>query len=351
MNSRFRALVTIAVCLLIAVVIPIPRANAQAATPQNSASATAPAPTPSTGRKKRIAILNFDYATVQTDSSALFGTNVDVGKGITDLLIRYLVQSGTYSVIDRQDMNKILAEQDFSRSQRADPASAARIGKLLGVDAIIVGAVTQFGDETKHQNVHGGGMNWHGIGFGGIGHRKTKAAVTIDARVVNVDTGEIEAVADGHGESSRSSTSLLGGGGNWRGWGSGAVDFGSSNFQQTIIGEAVKTAVEQLSQGIVQDQPKVQIRSISVNGLVAAVVNGQVVLDVGKKAGVRVGDQLSIERVSMVIKDPVTHKVIRKMTTPVGVVRVINVDPVSAVAVPVSGGGFKIGDEAKTVTQ
>lgn len=351
MKACFRALVAIAFCLLIGSLIGTPRANAQASTPQNAVSPAIPAPNPSTGRKKRIAILDFDYATVQTDSSALFGTNVDVGKGITDLLIRDLVQSGAYSVIDRQDMNKILAEQDFSRSDRADPATAARIGKLLGVDAIIVGAVTQFGDETKHQNIHGGGMSWHGIGFGGIGHRKTKAAVTIDARVVNVDTGEIEAVADGHGESSRSSTSLLGGGGNWRGWGNGAVDFGSSNFQQTIIGEAVNDAVQQLSQGLVQDEPKVQVRSISVNGLVAAVVNGQVVLDVGKKAGVRVGDQLSIQRVTMVIKDPVSHKVLRKMTTPVGVVRVINVDAVSAVAVPVSGGGFKVGDEAKTVTQ
>ena len=33
---------------------------------------------------------------------------------------------------------------------------------------------------------------------------------------------------------------MLGGGGNWHGFGGGAVDFGSSDFQQTIIGEAVK---------------------------------------------------------------------------------------------------------------
>jgi hypothetical protein len=39
------------------------------------------------------------------------------------------------------------------------------------------------------------------------------------------------------------------------------------------------------------------------------------------------------------------------MTTPVGVVRVTDVDDVSAVTSPVSGSGFKVGDEAKTVTQ
>jgi Skp family chaperone for outer membrane proteins len=32
-------------------------------------------------QKKRVAVLNFDYATVQSGVSAIFGTNVDVGKG------------------------------------------------------------------------------------------------------------------------------------------------------------------------------------------------------------------------------------------------------------------------------
>jgi hypothetical protein len=39
------------------------------------------------------------------------------------------------------------------------------------------------------------------------------------------------------------------------------------------------------------------------------------------------------------------------MTTPVGVVKVTDVDDVSAVCTPVSGTGFKVGDAAKTVTQ
>ena len=33
-------------------------------------------------RKPRVAVLDFDYATVQSASSAMFGTDVDVGKGI-----------------------------------------------------------------------------------------------------------------------------------------------------------------------------------------------------------------------------------------------------------------------------
>lgn len=353
MKTTIRAQVLLSVCILVGILATTPPINAQDANAQGASAAVAPsaAPAQAQGRKKRVAVFDFDYATVQTNSSAVFGTNVDVGKGISDLLVKYLVQDGTYSVIERQQLDKILAEQNFSNSDRANPASAAKLGKLLGVDAIIVGAVTQFGNDNKNQNVGGGGGGFGGFGVGGFSHKKSKAVVTLDARIVNIDTAEIMAVADGHGESSRSSIGLLGGGGNWHGFGGGAVDFGSSDFQQTIIGEAVKAATEQMSQGLIQDASKVEVRTVVVEGLVAAVVSGQVVLNVGKKDGVKVGDQLSIERVTMEIKDPSTGKVIRRMTTPVGVVRVTDVDDVSAVTTPVSGTDFKVGDAAKTVTQ
>ena len=50
-------------------------------------------PTADAQVKKRIAVLDFDYATVQSSVSAVFGTNVDVGKGITDLLVTNLVKA------------------------------------------------------------------------------------------------------------------------------------------------------------------------------------------------------------------------------------------------------------------
>src|ERR1700730_10237386 len=126
-------------------------------------------------RRPRVAVMDFDYATVQTVSSAVFGTNVDIGKGIVDLLVTDLVKDGTYSVIERKQIDKILAEQNFSNSNRADPTSAARIAKILGVDAIIVGSITQFGNETKKTGLGGLGGNWHGGVLGNVGHSNSKA--------------------------------------------------------------------------------------------------------------------------------------------------------------------------------
>jgi len=275
--------------------------------------ATVEAQTPAAaGRRPRVAVLDFEYATVYRDVQLIFGQNIDVGKGITDLLVTNLVKDGSYSVIERKALDKILAEQNFSNSNRADATSAAKIGKMLGVDAIIVGSVTQFGNDTKNTGIGGVGAGLGKIGIGGVGQKQSKAIVGLTARIINVDTGEIMAVAEGKGESKRTSTSLAGGGGGWGGFGAGAVNFGASDFQQTIIGEAVKAATDKMSTEVIADRPKVEIRqapTVTVQGVVAAVAGAQVILNVGGKAGVKVGDQFSVERVSQEIKDPATGKV------------------------------------------
>ena len=134
------------------------------------------------GRKKRVAIMDFDYATVHSNVSALFGSNVDIGQGIADMLVTMLVKDGTYSVIERKALDKILAEQNFSNSERANPSSAAKLGKLLGVDAIIVGSITQFGNETDSKNIGGAGRTLGGFGIGGFGKKESAAIVGLDAR-------------------------------------------------------------------------------------------------------------------------------------------------------------------------
>jgi curli biogenesis system outer membrane secretion channel CsgG len=328
-----RILVSVAVALALVAGLAVQPANAQAK------------------RRPRIAVMEFDYATVQTYSQAMFGSNVDIGKGITDLLITGLVKDGTYSIIERQVLDKLMTEQNFSNSNRADPTSAAKLGKLLGVDAIIVGSITQFGNETKKTGIGGNGGTFGGFGLGGIGHSNSKANVAITARIVNVDTGEIMAVADGFGQSARSSTSLLGGGGHDWSSGGGNVDFGSSNFQSTIIGEATKAAVDKLSADVIADSPKISIRTVTVDGLVAAVDGGQVILNVGKRAGVNVGDQLEVVRVTKEIKDPSTGQVIRRLTSTIGVVKATDVDDTSAVCAIVSGAGFQTGDAVRTPAQ
>src|SRR5487761_2273111 len=73
--------------------------------------------------KPRIAVLDFDYGTVQSYVNEIFGQNVDIGKGISELLVNDLVNDGTYSLVERKDIDRILTEQNFSNSDRADPST------------------------------------------------------------------------------------------------------------------------------------------------------------------------------------------------------------------------------------
>jgi outer membrane protein OmpA-like peptidoglycan-associated protein/curli biogenesis system outer membrane secretion channel CsgG len=301
-------------------------------------------------RRPRVAVLDFDYGTVMSASSSFFGTNVDLGNGISALLVTNLVKNGSFSVIDRGALSKVLAEQNFSNSNRADPASAARIGKILGVDYIIVGTITEFGNETNKQNVGGGGSNWHGFGVGNFGHSNSKASVVINARIINTDTAGILAAAEGKGESSRSSLGLGGAGGNWHGMGAGNVDLGSSNFQNTIIGEATKKAVDALANDLGSQSGRLQVRTFKGEGMIAAIDNGQIILNVGGSAGIRVGDVLEASRVAREIKDPATGRVLRRLSSTVGSLRATDVDDASAICTPVSGSGFQEGDHVTFTT-
>jgi hypothetical protein len=129
------------------------------------------------------------------------------------------------------------------------------------------------------------------------------------------------------------------------------VDFGSSDFRNTIIGEAVNNATKQMSDGIVADYSKLTARIIKVEGLIAAVDGDTIVLNVSQSSGIKVGDQMSVERVTKEIKDPTTGQVIRRLATQVGIIKVTDVDEKSSIAAIVSGAGFKVGDVVKTVVQ
>ncbi|HXH63295.1 MAG TPA: CsgG/HfaB family protein, partial [Gemmatimonadales bacterium] len=99
-------------------------------------AATAPLAAQDAAPKPRVAVLDFDYATVHSYVTDLFGNDVDIGKGIADMLVTNLVRDGHYSVIERKQLDKILQEQNFQQSGRADPSSAVKLARLLGVDAI-----------------------------------------------------------------------------------------------------------------------------------------------------------------------------------------------------------------------
>jgi curli biogenesis system outer membrane secretion channel CsgG len=286
-------------------------------------------------QKKRVAVMNFDYATVKTSVAALFGSDQDVGKGITDMLVDRLVNDGTYRVIERKELDKIIAEQNFSNSDRADPATAAKIARILGVDCIVIGSITQFGNDNSTTKVGGGAIgNVTGrFGIGGASKSTSKAVVQITGRIIDTSTAEILASAQGKGEAQRGGVGLLGAGGSTYGPAAGAgLDMKSSGFQNTILGEATNKAVTELAQQLESKAGNMPTAVVEINGVVAdASPDGTLIVNVGSKNGVKVGDVLNVKRTARVVRDPDSGKVIRSVEDAVGKVTITEVDASSAV--------------------
>jgi curli biogenesis system outer membrane secretion channel CsgG len=188
-----------------------------------------------------VAVLGFEYGTIQRWWSG----NQDIGEGISDMIVDELVNDGSFRVIERKRLDAVLAEQNFSNSERADPSAKTlvQIGKALGVKYLIVGSVTKFGTEQSNKSFSGGGYG-SAFGLGSVGTAKGKANVAITARIIDTTTGEIMASAKGDGTSKRSGLLLGGAGGGGGGGGGGQIEFGSSAFHDTILGEATEMAVK-----------------------------------------------------------------------------------------------------------
>ena len=93
-----------------------------------------------TGQKRRIAVLEF------TD---LQGQITNFGRYLSEELITRLYDSSKFKVVERQLLNKVIAEQKLSLTGVVDPASARKLGSVLGVDAIVSGTIADRGDSLK----------------------------------------------------------------------------------------------------------------------------------------------------------------------------------------------------------
>jgi hypothetical protein len=122
----------------------------------------------------------------------------------------------------------------------------------------------------------------------------------------------------------------------------------SSNFSNTILGAAVTKATTDVAHGLDQKAaslPTAPVQMIKIDGLVADVSpDGTIIVNVGSKDGVKVGDTLSIARKVRDVKDPSTGRVIRSVVDAVGALTITEVDEASAVGKFSGAGPAKVGD-------
>jgi TolB-like protein len=81
------------------------------------------------------------------DFPDLQGITSDLGRYIASRVTTRLVQSKKFSVTERQRLTQVLAELNFSMSDLVDPEKAKKLKKMVGVDGLIVGTISDLGKQ------------------------------------------------------------------------------------------------------------------------------------------------------------------------------------------------------------
>lgn len=257
----------------------------------------------------RVAVLPFDDGSIQGQERWWDG-NLKVGDGISSELVTALLNTGKFRLIEREQLDKVLAEQNLSASGKIDTSTATKIGRLLGVQILVMGKVTEFTNDSTGGKVKLDDK--HKIGLDITAHA---SRVAIDARMVDTTTAEIRAAVTGRGEKKRANVGV-------------EVDYnklaiGSDEFKKTALGTALRDAVtslaSQLADKAADITPAAQdvSRPAALSGKVATVYGSSVYLNIGSVNGVGVGMQFKVYHVIRAVKDPSSGKVIDYITEPI----------------------------------
>jgi curli biogenesis system outer membrane secretion channel CsgG len=292
---------------------------------------SAPPPGPPTAaqlqaQKKRVIVDEFDYSTVKTQVQAVFNTQQDIGKGIRAMLVKRIADANNLVVVERAKIQNIMKEQDFNASNRVKQGSGARVGNISGADAMLSGDIVIFGRDDKKRSVKGGGM--FGSVIGGIAASKNedKAVVVVDYRLIDAETSEVIATGEARGESVRKGNALGAiGGALGKGIAGVQVDMTSSNFAQTIIGEATQDCVNKLADILKEQSASMKKTVRPVETSVADVSGNTLVIAAGGNDGVNVGEIFEIHQVVREVKDPTTKEVLDRITNKVGEMTITSV--------------------------
>lgn len=268
--------------------------------------ALVPAATAQEDDRVRIAVLNFE----NNSTWHYWGDNL--GKAAADELVTQLFQTDRFRVIERAQIEAILQEQNLGQSGRVDSSTAAQIGQVLGVQAILTGSITQFSIE----RISGG--------FAGIGGSYSRAESIVDVRLIDTNTAEILLADEASGEKRM-------GGGFFRGAGA------ERQFDAGAAQEALRPAIEEIVGKIVEQHGRLAaIQPPTPPGAVVGANEGQVYIDRGENYDVRVGDRFEVYRVVEEITDA-QGNVLDRITERVGVLEVTRVLSQSSICTVVEG--------------
>ncbi|MBI2251416.1 MAG: hypothetical protein HYU63_01430 [Armatimonadetes bacterium] len=261
---------------------------------------------------KRIAVINIKNS---AGISYFWQGDFDPAQAMTDLIINQLIKSQRFLVFDRQNLAAVMQEHNLSVSGEITPETAVEVGKLIGVEYILTGSVTEFSQVGEE----GGGaiaipLPWGG----GVKLKSKKVRCAVSLHLTNVSSGLY-----GAGITAKDETTVQDFG--FAGF-VGGVGLGYNN--EEFLNSALGKSMNKVAQDAVNQLETVQFKevpqSVKLEGYVIDVDGEQISLNIGAKHGIVKGMRFIIFRPKE-ITDPLTKekKILNK---PVGEIEIISVD-------------------------
>ena len=255
--------------------------------------------------KPRVAVFPFDNRT-----SWWAG---EMGNVAADMIVTRLVNSGVFTVIERERLQAILEEQGFQLSGQVNPSDVVEIGRLAGVMYLITGSVTRFSIDERGTRVLG-----RNVGY-------TEAESEMNVRAFSTETGEIIMATEGSGKKRLANIS-------------GVISM--SAMDQGLAEDALGPAADNIVQALVSHADRFVITEVAAPpAAMPAIVGGaegSIYIDQGENFGVQVGQRFEVHRVIDEIVSA-AGEVLDQITDVVGVIEVTRVLSQSSVCTVVEG--------------
>lgn len=196
----------------------------------------------------------------------------DLSLAFSDMLTTYLSNTGRFNIVERKQLEKIIAEQAFQAGDLVGD-KAAELGRIAGADAIICGTITNAASSTIEK----------------MSYRILDVQVQVDARAIDATTGKIitSKQAVGHVQNKIIVTS------------DGQIVSGDTDVNKAYA-EAVRQALKQVTDDIASQ--------FALMGYVVMASEDKIMINLGSGRGVKEGDTFVAFRKGKEIVHPATGK-------------------------------------------
>ncbi|OIO74832.1 MAG: hypothetical protein AUJ85_04665 [Elusimicrobia bacterium CG1_02_37_114] len=239
------------------------------------------------GLKRKVAVIDFENKTAYGKGR--------LGTSAADILTTELGKSGRVILVEREKLDAIMKERELQQSGEVAVDSLVAKTKVLGLNAIVTGSVSQFGVKTE------------GVDYLLYESKKQTAEATVDLRVVDVSNGRVLWTDTGKGTVTKKVSTVIGLG-------------GRSGYDETLEGDALRAAIVKFVNNIIDQIDK----TIWTCYVAEADANGKIYLDAGKESGLKPGTELKVVHPGKDIVSPATGITIGTTEEDVGTIKVVS---------------------------